>query len=245
MSEQASDFLDEYTAEDQATEPEATEQPPESGTVETPDAEAADTAEVTEPEATTAPEAPKDDHVPLAALKAEREKRQNFERRAQELEQQIAEQQTPKSDIWEDPDGFVNQRLQAVEQQFNGRLYAALEDAAREAHPDFDEVFAVVESAAENNPAISQKVFSSPNPAMAAYKLGKQLVELKQMDDPESYRAKIEAEVRAKIKAEQEAEAQRSDALSKTIPPDLATSRSVKGNDTPASEDVFDSIFQG
>lgn len=255
MSEQENDFLSEYADEDKAAEiPDEPEQPAEdenAETVEKPDETEQGAApeahdEPDKPEAPTATETHEEERVPLAALKAEREKRQRFEREKQELERRIAEaekQNEPKPEIWDDPDGFVTQRVQALEQQFNGRLYGALEAAARETYPDYDEVFATVEEEARNNPAIKHEVFSSPNPAVAAYKLGKRLQEFKQMQDPEAYKAKIKAELMAEIKAEQEAEAKRKKAAADAIPPDLSSSRSVKGEDVPASEDVFDNMF--
>jgi len=258
MSEQESDFLSEYAEADKATEtPDEPEQPAEAEeaeTVEKPDEpEQGDQPESSDepdtPEATTTPETHEEERVPLAALKAEREKRQRFEREKQALEQQIAEAQQqqqsdqPKPEIWDDPDAFVNQRVQALEQQFNGRLYGALEAAAREAHPDYDEVFAVVEEEAKSNPAIKHEVFSSPNPAMAAYKLGKRLQEFRQMQDPDTYKAKLKAEILAEIKAEQEAEAKRKKAAADAIPPDLSSSRNVKGEEPPAPEDLFDHMF--
>lgn len=211
-----------------------------------------------EPEATAAPEAQTETHVPYAAMKAEREKRQARERDLQERDQRIADyerqlqelrnpaqpqQQRAPVEIWEDPDAFVSQRLQTVEQAATHRLYAALEAQARETYPDYDDVFAVVQEHAKTNPTIGQQVLSAPNPALAAYKLGKQLRELKQMEDPKAYRAKVEAEVRAKIEAEYRAKEESKRRSVSSIPPDLSSSRSVAGNEPAAGEDVFETLF--
>lgn len=252
MSEQERDFLDDYDDAKAETEtpedPEPEKPDAETETVEKPEdgKPEEDPDEPEKPEAPTAPDDPKEEHVPLAALKAEREKRQNYERRLREIEQQLEKQkeQEPKPEIWEDPDGFVAQRVQQVEQQMNARLYGALEAAAREAHPDYDEVFSVVEEEAKTNPAIRREVFESPNPAMAAYRLGKRLQEFKQMQDPEAYKAKLKAELKAELQAEMAAESERKKKAADAIPPDLSSSRSVDGSDLPTPEDVFDSTFK-
>ena len=258
MSEQERDFLDEYRDQDAAasgTENESCDDETideEAGTAE--QTEAATTA--TEPEAPAAPDAQKDGHVPYAAMKAERDKRQERERELQErdrrladMERQIQELRNPSQqhqpkpvEIWEDPDAFINQRLQSVEQQSTNRLYAALEAQARETYPDYDEVFAVVQEHAKTNPTIGPQVLSAPNPALAAYKLGKQLREAKQMEDPVAYRARLEAEIRAQIASEAKASAEVKRKAAAAIPPDLSASRNVAGNAVPVADD-FDTLF--
>jgi len=255
MSAEERDFLDEFRDQGEPAEPvEEADDPV------TEEAETADTPEVEtpkEPEAPAAPEAHKEKDVPYAAMKAEREKRQERERELQERDRRIAEyerqlqelrnpaqpQQQPKPiEIWEDPDAYINQRLQSVEQQQTARLYAALEAQAREVYPDYDDVFAVVQEHAKTNPTIGPQVLSAPNPALAAYKLGKHLRELKQMEDPEAYRAKVAAEVRAEIEAELRAKEDAKRKAAQTIPPDLSSSRNVAGNAAPVVDD-FDALF--
>ena len=118
-------------------------------------------------------------------------------------------------------------------------MLGALEAQAREVYPDYDEVFAELEEQAQGNPALTQQVMQSPNPAMAAYKLGKQLRELKQMQDPDAYRQKIEAEVRAKIEAEAKAKA----AAANAIPPDLTAARASR-DDEVLPDDSLESILK-
>lgn len=256
MSAEERDFLDEFRDQgepdnnaDEADTPEVevTETADETPEAETP----------TDPEAPAASEAPKETHVPYAAMKAEREKRQERERELQERDRRIADyerqlqelrnpaqpQQQQSVEIWEDPDAFVRQRVEAVEQQATNRLYAALEAQARDTFPDYDDMFAVVQEHAKTNPTIGQQVLSAPNPALAAYKLGKQLAEMKQMEDPAAYRAKIEAEVRASILAEEQAKADAKRKAADAIPPDLSSSRNVAGNDAAAAPDTFETLF--
>jgi hypothetical protein len=249
MSEQETDFLDEY-ANEEKDEAEVT------GEQETPeaDADAETTVEKGEEdtEASPATEAPKEEHVPLAALKAEREKRQQRDRELEDIRRQLAELKQPKqeqtqeqeADIWEDPDSFVQRRVQTVEQQLSQRLYMALEAAAREQYPDYDEKFDAVKEEAERNPAFRSQIMSAPNPALEAYKQGKRLLEFKQMQDPQAYRESLKAEIRAELERELAAKEADRRKTSQSLPPDLSASRSVTA-EVPAPEDVFDNLFQG
>lgn len=245
MSAEERDFLDEFRDQGEPVNEADGPVAEEAVTADQPEPETA-----TEPEAPAAPEPQTETHVPYAAMKAEREKRQKLEREVQEYQRQLQElrapaqpqQQPQRVEIWEDPDAFVSQRVQAVEQTATQRLYAALEAQARELYPDYDDVFAVVQEHAKTNPAIGQQVLSAPNPALAAYKLGKQLRELKQMEDPEAYRAKIEAEVRAKVAAELKAAEEAKRKAAQAIPPDLSSSRNVAGSE-PATVDEFETLF--
>lgn len=198
-----------------------------------------ETPEVPAPVAPTATEPREETHVPLAALKAEREKRQALERRIAEAEAAQRANPEPAPDFYADPTQFIAQR----EQQLTQRMHAALEEQAREAYPDYDDVLAGLKEYAQENPAVIAEVFNAANPALKAYKLGKQISELKAMKDPGAYRAQIEAEVRAKIKAEQEAAEKARAATVAAIPPDLASARSPKEADV-VEEMTLDSILK-
>ncbi len=237
MSDNGNDFLDDMTQ--QLAEPEIPETPePEqpAAVVETVEQE----PETPAPEVTTTPEAKEEQTVPIAALKAEREKRQAFEKELAQLraaQQAAPPQQLPE--FYEAPE----QHLQVIEQRHAQRLYAALEAQAREVHPDYDEVFEEVKAAAEGNPALQQRIFAAPNPALEAYKLGKQLREFKRMEDPVKYRAEIEAEVRAKLEAELKAKEKARAAADAAIPPDMTQSRNAAGQFAAAPENPIDTLF--
>ena len=235
MAETEKDFLEEMTAatavEAEVPEPEQPE--PEKG--ETPEPEKA------EPEATPAPVAKKDDLVPYAAMKAEREKRQAHERRIAELEKALQDKD-PAPNFYEAPEQFLSHALTQAQQQATNRLYAALEEQARETYPDYDEVFAEVEAHCAQNPAAGQQVLQSPNPALAAYKLGKQMREMKAMQNPEEYRAKLKAELLAELRSEQQAKDEARRKQDAAIPPDLATTRS-SGDAAEPAWSVLDQLF--
>lgn len=237
MSDNGNDFLDDMT--EQLAEPETPETPePEqpAAVVETVE----QTPESPAPEVTTTPEAREEQTVPIAALKAEREKRQAFEKELAELRaaQQAAPPQ-PMPEFYEAPE----QHMQALEQRATQRLYMALEEQARAVHPDYDEVFEEVKAAAQDNPAMQQRIFSAANPALAAYQLGKQLREFKRMEDPVKYRAEIEAEVRTKLEAESKAKEKARAAADAAIPPDMTQSRNAAGQFAAAPENPIDTLF--
>jgi hypothetical protein len=239
------DFLSKMTAADAPTDDPETPEPEtdapevvEKGEPETP-------AEVA-PEAPPAPEKPKEaDAVPLAALKAERAKRQQLERELETL--RTAQQQAPAqqpSDFFEDPMGVLQATVSKVEQQAQQRLYAVLDAEARETYADYDEVMDLVRDKVAENPAIRDQIFNSPNPAKAAYRLGKQFAELTAMQDPQAYRARIEAEIRAQITAEQTAKQAAKASAAAAIPPDLAANRSTNTGQPVDTPDPFANLFK-
>ncbi len=240
MSNENRDFLDEHFAAAQPEQAEETAQAVDEAPEQAPQQE---TAEVVDepaeqaPEVTATPEVKEPSAVPLAALKAEREKRQKLEKELEALRSQAP--QEPAPNYFEDPEGY----LQRVQNESNQRLYAALEASAREQYPDYDDAFAVVMRHAENNPAVVREVMAAPNPAMAAYKMGKKLAEFEQMQDPEAYRAKIEADLRAKWEAEQAAKTAQRQKAAAEIPPDLSQARNTRG-EFAANPDVFQSLFE-
>jgi hypothetical protein len=161
MDEPRIDFLEDEVPDEVIDEVETPETPPEPETVATPEPPAA--------EVPTTPE-PKEEHVPLAALKAERQKRQEYEARLRQYEQQLQQQNQPS--FQENPEQYLQGALQQHEAQITARMLSALEAQAKEVYPDYDEMFALIEAQAPENPALMQKIMQSPNPAMAAYKLG-------------------------------------------------------------------------
>lgn len=257
MSAEERDFLDEYRDEDtetsEADDPSEEEETGDDGTAET--AETADKpeAKAEESEAPAATETPTEHQpVPYAAMKAEREKRQERERELadarRELEALRGSQngQVPQpqqgTQIWEDPDGFVNQRIQHVAAGFRNQLLNMSEAMARDAYPDYDQIFEQVQDYCRSNPAAGQQILASPNPAMAAYKFGKKLAELKAMQNPDEYRQKMKAQLRAEIEAEARAKEDAKRKAAESVPPDLSASRNVDGKEPPV-EDSFETLF--
>ena len=237
MNEDDKDFLDTMTDDSEdTTEVDDSPEVVEKGEPET--------AEL--PEATPAPETVKEPaSVPLAALKAEREKRQRLEREFEELRSRMQQPQQPQPEplsFYEDPESYITQAVSRVEHEAQQRINAVLDAEARETFPDYDEVMDFVVEQVQRNPSLKGEIFSQPNPAKAAYQLGQRMRELEAMQDPVSYRAKLKAEVLAEIEAQKQAGAQRAEAVANSIPPDLANGRSVSAK-TAAPPDVFSELF--
>lgn len=258
MAGKETDFLDSMMKQDPPAEAEAeereapeveAEEPEETGEAEQVEATAVTQTAPTPAAATPAAEPAKSEPemIPIAAVMDERKKRQALERRLAEIE---AAQQSQPTDFYANPERHIAEVTDRVAQQMKGQMYAALEFQAKRTYPDYDEKFAVVEEFAQQNPAAIQDIFASPNPAVAAYELGQRLIEYREMQNPATYRQKIEAELRAKLEAEYAAKAkQQQDAQSAeaakaaAIPPDLSTSASASANTRQRETSVFKQLF--
>lgn len=132
MDDLATEMFGAVEAEPMEAAPVEAPTPPEP---ETPPVEAQPPAEPT-PE----PEQPRDDQgrfVPVAALVDERVKRQEFERRTQELERQLAERSQPASalpDPLDDPEGFAAHQDQRFQQALTQQKFQMSDVMARQAH---------------------------------------------------------------------------------------------------------------
>lgn len=166
--------------------------------------------------APTQPEA--DQRVPLHELIAERKARQEAQaeiaafRREREEAKRTAEP-PKKVDLFENPDGFVDQRMEASLQRdrqmalYNAKLIAEArfgEDKINAAQETFDKLA----TAGQLHPAEIARVMNSPNPFAEAAKWHKEyLVRSTVGDDLEAYRTKLRAELLADPEFRKEADA--------------------------------------
>lgn len=145
--------------------------------------------------------------VPRRALEDERRKRQDYEKRLAELEQRILasqqpprqEQPTQQADWWADPESAAAMMQQETRYAiFETRL--SLGEELMAAKPDYETAKAAFIEAAQADMSLAQKMVKSSNPAKFVYEQGRKISAMKEIgDDPVSYRAKIEAEVRASM----------------------------------------------
>lgn len=174
---------------------------------------------------------PESELVPLAGLRDERQKRQTAEQQLAESKQMLAQYegylkgmttQTPQEetkpvDFFEDPSGYVNSTVSALEEKFNqqvqqtqketrNQIFNMSEALVASTHEDFPEVKQHFLSMAEKNPNLAQKIMDSQNPWLAAYELGKQDMELSEVGDVSAYKDKIRDELKAEVMAELKAE---------------------------------------
>lgn len=183
----------------------------------------------------SAPPAPKPDEakppetVPLAALKAERDKRQELERQFRELQQQFQQAQQPKkeepdlaSELFENPRKVLEQHHMAIKLETSEML-------ARSKYADFDDKASAFGELARQNPAIVQQMLASPNPGEFVYQTAKKHAEMQEIGDIDAYKAKLRAEIEAELKGKPNPAA--------TLPPDLASAPSAGGMKTKPSWD--------
>lgn len=186
--------------------------------------------ETPEPEAPTAPES-EPEVVPLAALKAEREKRQKYEAELRKYQQQ-APQFDPQV-FHQDPNTireYVDSQLATARIGISRAMVAA-------ANPDYEEMESLFVEAATANPILRDEMLRAENPAMYAYQTAKTLQTVRDAQTGElekRLRAEIEAKVRAELAAKPRAD----------VPPDLSNTRSARAADAMPPDDSLESILQ-
>lgn len=208
-----------------------------------------------EPEPTGEPEPappaePKEDrHAPLSALLDEREKRQAAQRDLEDLRrkmQEIEAAKQPKPDFFENPEqALAQERAHFQQMLWNERLNMS-EAVARQAHGEgtVDTAVEAFQSAAKDNPTLAMELQRQANPYGFVMKWHQRQQVLSEIgDDPASYRARIEAEVRERILAEAQQQTPASPPKPAAPPRSLASAPAVGANETPP--DPFAKMFGG
>jgi hypothetical protein len=201
-----------------------------------------------EPGASPAPKVddPKLDHP---ALIAERRRRQEAERRVEELQarpnpqapQHPATQPGPQApagppDRFEDPEGYDNWLIATVTQRARAEAIAAHQEeriatsaeAARAKYPDWTDKASVFADLARANPALEQTLRNHPNPGEYAYSTAKLHLELQEHGSLEGLIAAREEAARAAARAEAERAGTIAPPAPVNIPQSLASSQSAR-----------------
>jgi len=167
------------------------------------------------------PEAPT---VPLDALKDERRKRQDLERRLNAIEAE--KQKQPAPDQFEDPEGYQKwQDTQLNERLFNQKCNMSRAVVVMQhGEDDFLEKEAAFNEAAERDPTLLSQAAQAELPALFMYQQGEAHLKRQEIGDPADFeqrvRAKVEAELEGKVN--ELAEAKVKELLSKHLPNSLA-----------------------
>jgi hypothetical protein len=159
--------------------------------------------EVPAPPAGPVDQLPKED---FTALKDERRKRQELERRLQAMEQQLSappKPQQPPADFWDDPQAFMDSRLnqlgETLLQQWERRQTAQRleisEQSAKAKYTDYDEAFSAFEQAVQANPRLAHEMAQAADPGEFAYRKGKTALEIQKVGSIDELRAQIRAEL--------------------------------------------------
>ena len=253
MTSDPMDFLEdkeaeEVTAEAPESEPTPAEEPKEAKGEPQPEPEKAEVDDGVPP----APE-PEPTRVPITAMLDEREKRQAAERELQQLRQwreqmeaqaRAAQQKTP--DIYEDPEGFVRQTQESVQQMlWNERLNMS-EALARDKFGDeaVESATQAFQQAARANPAIYAEMRQHPNPYAYVVNWHKRQSILSEIgEDPDKWKqSQIEA---LKEQVRQELLSQAQPSPKPTAPPPSLSKAPARGTDAIAPGNGFDAIFSG
>ena len=180
-------------------------------------------------------------HIPVAALKDERTKRQQAETERQQLADRLQQyeayfqqlqQQGQTTDEEPDPiDALTAQIEQSVmskvQQQYLTAQVNMTEALARQKWADYDEKVELFKDEAKKNPFLVQQLMQAPNPAEYAYQVSEQIAVARNYGGAAPSREQIEAEIREKIMAE-------IGVSNRQAPTTLATERSVGARSGPA-----------
>lgn len=109
----------------------------------------------------------------LAGLIDERKKRQDAERRLAELQQS-----KPKTDIFENPDVAIEERLAERLAPISNEVFALKLELAKARMPDFDDVAVEFLKAAQADPSLQHQADTAPDPLAFIYREGKRIKEL-------------------------------------------------------------------
>lgn len=177
----------------------------------------------------------------LRAAQEERQKRQALEQQLAALQggkpAPGATTEAPKT-FWDDPDGALKRHEESIRTETTNARLNTSEFIARQRHPDFEEKAAVfrdmISKAGPNAGPMVQQWLAAPDPAMYAYNLGKNQMELQQVGNLDALRTKIEKDTEARVRAAMEAEYKtKQEALEReraALPGSLSDARSTGTN---------------
>lgn len=216
----------------------------------------ADPAEPKEPDDPSEPPSPKasetteetEEPWTKKAVLDERRKRQELEQRLREIESK--KEPEPAPDWWADPEKAAQHQSQQIEARLYQQKVELSQDFMRSQHEDYDDMEARFMEMAQENPALRTELQKSANPARFAYETAKKAAEYDAMKDVDSYKAKLEAEVRkdveAKVRKELEAEQEKKAKKETAIDPSLASTSSKGGltSDDYAGPTPLDEILK-
>jgi len=163
----------------------------------------------------------------LAALMAEREKRQALERQLAEMQKRIPQQQVKKPDLYEAPDEFrADIHRSVTETVLNERLNMS-EMMVRSQFDDAEDAINTFMEAVQANPALRSQAMQSAHPYKYIYDEGKRILAMKEIGDPISYRERLEKEIREKVMAELQQANPSQPAATLNLPTSLGSVRSA------------------
>ena len=245
MSDELKEFLEEATApEETPAEDSATEETPQ------PEPQAdAETGDKAEPEqqaeAEDVPPTPSEpekqpDSVPKSALLDERKKRQGAERKLIEAQAQLEQQQQqPAPDLLDDQQGYADHIQQQVDAKVRQAVTAMSQNIMRSQHDDYDLSEDKFMQMVSDDSSLQIKLQQSDDPTKFVYETVKKAEEYAEMQDLDTYKAKLKAEAlteaKAEIQAEAKAKAEKEAELNGALSPSLTNTRAAGANNEALS----------
>lgn len=200
-------------------------------------------AEEPEEEATTAP---KEDEIEQAWTKAmaldERRKRQEAQKERDDYKAQLEEKaKVDTPDVFEDQEAYTNHLRSEFDQKLINQRVELSRDILRDQHEDYDAMEQAFIELAGNTPGLREQVLQQSNPAKFVYEQGKKHTQFKEMQDVDSYKNKMRAEIKAELEAEMSSKSAEKSKVAASITPSLANARS---SDSSVGEvNSFDSLY--
>jgi hypothetical protein len=178
----------------------------------------------------------------FAKASDERNKRQEWERKYNDLSREHEELKKPKqpaSAFYEQPEKY----MEDYRQQLNEDIFKAKVDmseaSAKRTYPDYADNVAVFADLVKNTPGLIQQFRAAADPAEFAYKTGKAHNAIKEAGDVDAYKAKLKAE----LKAELEAEAQAKKKAKDDVPDSLSDARGHSSKKVFSGPPPLSSVF--
>lgn len=133
----------------------------------------------------------------VAAIIDERRKRQELEKEVAALRQQT---QKPKTDIFENPDVAIGERLQERLAPLEDTIFKLQVALAKTQMPNFDDAALAFFQAAQNDPIMKHQADTAPDQLQYIYREGMRLKELGDVGgDITKYRDKVLSESKAEL----------------------------------------------
>lgn len=179
----------------------------------------------------------------------ERRKRQELEKKYQQLEAELAalrqpaqpKQEVERPNVFDDPENAFNYSENLVEQKAFARLVKYSEAEMREKHSDYDEMSDEFMKLAQQNPVLKQELFNAPNPAKFAYNTAKNYLEAQKFSDP-TYKEQLKEDIRKEVLAElaRNQEVSKPVKLSVQVPDLSKTTSALSGDKFPEEKTLED-----
>lgn len=143
---------------------------------------------------------PKEEEWTKKAVLDERRKRQELERKLEELQKQ-QQPADKRPDLFADPEGALSHLETRLRQESAAARIELSQELMRSLHDDYDELEAEFHDLAKDNPVLLKQLAQATNPARFAYETAHKARQAAALNDVDKVRAELEAKHLAEIEA--------------------------------------------